>query len=91
MHPGWADTPGVTDSLPGFARLTGPLLRNAEQGADTAVWLAATGDAIDSGRFWHDRRQRATHYAPVRVETREEVERFWSFVRETTGVPAPLR
>ena len=89
MHPGWADTPGVTESLPGFARLTGPLLRNADQGADTAVWLAATDDPIGSGSFWHDRRRRPTHYAPVRVETPGEVERFWAFVCETTGVPKP--
>lgn len=89
MHPGWADTPGVTESLPGFARVTGPLLRNAEQGADTAVWLTATGDPIGSGGFWHDRRRRSTHYAPVRVETPGEVERFWAFVCETTGVPTP--
>ncbi len=37
MHPGWADTPGVAGSLPGFRRLTKPLLRNAEEGADTVV------------------------------------------------------
>ncbi|TQM63974.1 SDR family NAD(P)-dependent oxidoreductase [Humibacillus xanthopallidus] len=91
MHPGWADTPGVTESLPGFAKVTGPLLRDAEQGADTAVWLAATGEPIPSGRFWHDRRQRAMHYAPVRVETPGEVERFWAFVCETTGVPGTAR
>ncbi|KRB43442.1 SDR family NAD(P)-dependent oxidoreductase [Terrabacter sp. Root181] len=89
MHPGWADTPGVTESLPGFAKVTGPLLRNAEQGADTAVWLTATGDPIGSGGFWHDRRRRSTHYAPVLVETPGEVERFWAFVCETTGVPTP--
>ena len=89
MHPGWADTPGVTESLPGFARLTGPLLRNADQGADTAVWLTATDDPIGSGSFWHDRRRRPTHYAPVRVETPGEVERFWAFVCESTGVPKP--
>ena len=40
MHPGWAATPGIRDSLPGFARVMGPLLRTADQGADTAVWLA---------------------------------------------------
>ena len=28
MHPGWADTPGVADSLPLFRTLTGPLLRD---------------------------------------------------------------
>ncbi|MFZ2510340.1 MAG: SDR family NAD(P)-dependent oxidoreductase, partial [Gordonia sp. (in: high G+C Gram-positive bacteria)] len=37
MHPGWVDTPGVSDSLPRFARMAGPLLRSAAQGADTAV------------------------------------------------------
>ena len=41
-HPGWADTPGVVESLPRFHRLTGPLLRDAAGGADTTVWLAAT-------------------------------------------------
>ena len=41
MHPGWADTPGIAASLPGFRRLTRPILRTHEQGADTTVWLAA--------------------------------------------------
>ncbi|GAA2022054.1 SDR family NAD(P)-dependent oxidoreductase [Terrabacter terrae] len=88
MHPGWADTPGVADSLPRFAALTGPLLRDADAGADTAVWLTATADPIDTGGFWHDRRRRSTHYAPVGIETPDQVERFWRFVREQTGVPA---
>jgi len=87
MHPGWADTPGVTDSLPRFAALTGPLLRDADSGADTAVWLTATGDATGTGGFWHDRRRRPTHYAPVGVESGDDVERFWRFVRDETGVP----
>jgi NAD(P)-dependent dehydrogenase (short-subunit alcohol dehydrogenase family) len=38
-HPGWADTPGVQDSLPGFRRVMGPFLRDARQGADTFAWL----------------------------------------------------
>jgi len=42
MHPGWADTPGLADSLPGFYRLMKPLLRTPEQGADTIAWLATT-------------------------------------------------
>ncbi|WP_374968457.1 SDR family NAD(P)-dependent oxidoreductase [Terrabacter sp. BE26] len=88
MHPGWADTPGVTESLPRFAALTRRLLRDAEAGADTAVWLTATADAIGTGGFWHDRRRRPTHYAPVGIETPEQVERFWAFVRAQTGVPA---
>src|SRR6185436_5880830 len=35
MHPGWADTPGLRASLPGFSRVVGPLLRTPEEGADT--------------------------------------------------------
>jgi len=89
MHPGWADTPGVTDSLPRFAAVTGPLLRDADSGADTAVWLTATGDPIGTGGFWHDRRRRSTHYAPVGIETPQQVAQFWDFVRDATGEPAP--
>jgi NAD(P)-dependent dehydrogenase (short-subunit alcohol dehydrogenase family) len=87
MHPGWADTPGVTDSLPRFAALTGALLRDADAGADTAVWLTATSDAIGTGGFWHDRRRRSTHYVPVGVESPQQVEAFWRFVRDETGLP----
>jgi dehydrogenase/reductase SDR family member 12 len=56
MHPGWADTPGVRHSLPGFHKLTRPVLRTPEQGADTIVWLAAAPEAArHSGKFWLDR------------------------------------
>ncbi len=62
MHPGWARTPGVEASLPGFNRIMGPLLRTAEQGADTIVWLVGSDRARDlSGDFWHDRRIRPRH------------------------------
>ncbi len=87
MHPGWADTPGVTDSLPGFSRVMGPLLRTAEEGADTVVWLGATDADLGTGGFWHDRRRRATHYAPVRVETTADRDRLWVAVCEATGLP----
>ena len=62
MHPGWADTPGVASSLPGFHRLTGPLLRSAAEGADTVVWLAGTLPEPPTGTFWHDREQRPIDY-----------------------------
>ncbi|MDO8284404.1 MAG: SDR family NAD(P)-dependent oxidoreductase, partial [Rhodoferax sp.] len=35
MHPGWADTPGLAASLPGFRELMGGALRSAAEGADT--------------------------------------------------------
>jgi NAD(P)-dependent dehydrogenase (short-subunit alcohol dehydrogenase family) len=40
MHPGWADTPGLAEALPGFYRRMRPLLRTPAEGADTIVWLA---------------------------------------------------
>lgn len=65
MHPGWADTPGVRNSLPTFARVTAPILRTADQGADTIVWLAATDAQVPSGKFWCDRVERPIHRLPV--------------------------
>lgn len=68
MHPGWADTPGLRRSLPRFRRTAGPLLRSAEEGADTILWLAAAPLAeIGAGHLWLDRRPRALH---VRARTR---------------------
>jgi NAD(P)-dependent dehydrogenase (short-subunit alcohol dehydrogenase family) len=56
MHPGWAETPGVARSLPLFLRLTRPVLRTPEEGADTIVWLAASADADSlTGGLWLDR------------------------------------
>jgi dehydrogenase/reductase SDR family member 12 len=87
MHPGWADTPGVAGSLPGFHRITGPLLRTVEQGADTAVWLqAAREPGRCSGVFWHDRAPRPTHYLPRGEESPEERAALWTLcVDATTG------
>ncbi len=65
MHPGWVDTPGVEQGLPGFRTITGPILRTPEQGADTMIWLAATGGGSAApGSFWLDRRPRSTVYRP---------------------------
>ena len=73
MHPGWADTPGVETALPGFHRLTKPLLRTPEEGADTAVWLAASTEASKvSGKFWLDREQHPSHLSDRTKETASE-------------------
>ncbi|MBT8202939.1 MAG: SDR family NAD(P)-dependent oxidoreductase [Acidimicrobiia bacterium] len=65
MHPGWVDTAGVDAGIPLFGKIMGPILRTAEQGADTMVWLAATGGGSAApGQFWHDRRPRRTVYIP---------------------------
>ncbi|HEU0154377.1 MAG TPA: SDR family NAD(P)-dependent oxidoreductase, partial [Arenimonas sp.] len=54
MHPGWVDTDGVRTSLPGFRRLFRAVLRSPEEGADTALWLAATRPPVGEG-IWLDR------------------------------------
>lgn len=86
MHPGWADTPGVTSSLPGFHRLMRPLLRTPEEGADTAIWLAATSTTLPSGRFWADRKLRPEHYLRRTHYTPDEAWRLWLFSREAAGI-----
>ena len=72
MHPGWVKTPGISGALPRFSRLTRPLLRTPEQGADTVVWLAAAREAADvTGGFWLDRQPHITH---VFSKTRDSAE-----------------
>jgi dehydrogenase/reductase SDR family protein 12 len=86
-HPGWADTPGVTASLPGFNKVMGPLLRTPEQGADTVVWLAAAPEATRlTGRFWHDRRPRPTHFGPWTKESADQRAALWDLCVARTGV-----
>jgi len=83
MHPGWADTPGVQASLPAFRRITGPLLRTPEEGADTVVWLAAAAEgASSSGQFWCDRAVRPTHRLARtrRSDTPARRDELWSWV-----------
>lgn len=89
MHPGWVGTPGITDGLPGFARLTAPLLRDADGGADTAVWLVATRPATPGPRhFWHDRAARPTTYPWQRAEDAAAARAFLARVSEATGTDA---
>ncbi len=77
MHPGWVETPGVDAALPGFGKVLGPTLRTPEQGADTMVWLAATGgNSAKPGSFFLDRRPRKTSYLPGTATTPAERQRL---------------
>ena len=78
MHPGWADTPGVRTSLPGFHRIARSLLRTPAEGADTIVWLAASARGREhTGRFFLDRTPRRTHFLPFTRERVEERAALW--------------
>lgn len=85
-HPGWADTPGVVDSLPGFYKVTKPFLRDPEGGADTTVWLAGVEPRPRSGEMWHDRRPRPTHLLKRTRSRPGDPERMWQWVREQLGL-----
>ena len=89
MHPGWADTAGVRSSLPRFYRVTRPLLRSPDQGADTIVWLGAAAEPAETcGGFWHDRRRRPTHLLPGTRETEVERRRLWAECVALSSIPS---
>lgn len=90
MHPGWVETPGVSKSLPGFEKVTRPILRTPEQGADTVVWLAASPSSNDAaGEFYLDRKPRRKQI-PLRdtEPSEDEVERLWARLEELTSQKA---
>jgi NAD(P)-dependent dehydrogenase (short-subunit alcohol dehydrogenase family) len=83
MHPGWADTPGVQQSIPLFRKLTAPILRTTNEGADTIVWLSCIQPLPGaSGTFWSDREVRPTHKTPQSRKLDTEANRLalWSQV-----------
>ena len=85
MHPGWADTPGVQESIPAFQRITKPILRSPEQGADTIAWLAAVQPIPGpSGSFWSDREVRSIHKLPMtrRSDTSEVRTNLWDWCNQ---------
>lgn len=89
-HPGWAATPGVSDSLPGFEKVLGRLFRTPASGADTAVWLVATRpETSGPHHFWHDRATRPTTYPFQRRQDPAAQRAFLDHVAGATGTVWP--
>lgn len=87
MHPGWANTPGVEQSLPLFWRITKPILRTADSGADTIIWLASCDRAQQhSGKFWFDREARSTHLLPGTRSSQDIHENLWESIHSWANV-----
>lgn len=90
MHPGWAATPGIDASLPGFGKFMAPLLRTPQEGADTIVWLAASEEAGGvSGGFFLDRAPHLTNVLPNTEVSREKQLALWSALAELSGWDGP--
>lgn len=62
MHPGWAETPGVSSAIPKFDQKMKGKLRSPLQGADTILWLLGTKKSVESGSLYFDRRKVKKHF-----------------------------
>lgn len=85
-HPGWADTPGLADTLPGFYNVMRPLLRTPSEGAATVAWLASTQEIRSfNGRLVMDRRARPFDRVPWTVTSAADRRRLWDAVVTLSG------
>jgi NAD(P)-dependent dehydrogenase (short-subunit alcohol dehydrogenase family) len=91
MHPGWADTPGLASSLPGFRGVMHPILRTPSEGVDTLRWLA-TSSAIAglAGAFVHDRRRRPFDRVPMTRVDAAQRRQLWRTIVEMARIEDPL-
>ena len=90
MHPGWADTPAVQSSIPGFHKATKSILRSPREGADTVIYLACAIDLPEQrGLFWFDRKPRDPYLLPRTRETLETRQALWDFSFESLNLPVP--
>ncbi len=87
MHPGWVDTRAVRTSLPRFWRIFRSRLRDAEEGADTVIWLCATRMLEGPpGSFWFDRAVQPDHLLRFTREDAAERDALWAMCRELAGL-----
>jgi len=90
LHPGWVNTPGISEALPRFSKLlkrTG-LLRNPPEGADTMIWLSVDELPLRStGMFWHDRKTRTINLSKKsrEADTHERRAALWKWCEAHTG------
>ena len=90
MHPGWADTPGLAETLPGFYRAIRPVLRSPAEGVDTIAWLAADpAGAATSGSLYLDRRPRPFDRVPGTRLSPGDRRRLWDMIVALSGAPDP--
>ena len=91
MHPGWADTPGLAESLPGFYGFMRPFLRSPAEGADTISWLASEAPSERPfGRLYLDRRARPFDRIRATRLGAAERQRLWDDLARLVGLAPPV-
>lgn len=80
MHPGWVDTQGVKDSLPNFRKILHLILRDADMGADTIIWLAGNRPDQKGEAIWFDRKPRKTHLDDDTLKGSKPVEELIAYL-----------
>jgi NAD(P)-dependent dehydrogenase (short-subunit alcohol dehydrogenase family) len=90
MTPGWCDTPLVREGLPRFGSFFDPVLRSADQGADTLAWLATRPSAeIGTDGLWRDRARRWEHRLPHTLGG-DDTEALWRWCERRSGHTAQV-
>lgn len=90
IHPGWAATLGLADTLPSFYNAMKPLLRTPAEGAATVAWLAATQDVGSfNGKLVLDRRARPLGRVPWTVVSAADRRRLWDKIVTLSGGSDP--
>ena len=83
FHPGgvrtelWRSTPGL------FNRMIDPFLIDAEEGADTQIFLATDPAVSQSGQYWCRRRRDLTSLRSRSLNLRD---RLWQYSEEALGI-----
>jgi dehydrogenase/reductase SDR family protein 12 len=86
VQPGWTDTPGVKRTLQGWHSIFRGVLRDPEQGADTAVWLAVATEAGKvSGQLFPDREPRTARLLHAQREHAGERDRLLAYLAGLTA------
>ena len=86
MHPGWVDTQGVKTSLPGFRKLFRSILRDQQQGADTALWLAMNRPSCEPNEgIWLDRERQNEHVFSHTRDSNHSVQDLVSYLDSFDG------
>ncbi|WOG97274.1 hypothetical protein DCAR_0416614 [Daucus carota subsp. sativus] len=87
MHPGWAETPGVAKSLPGFAKSFEGKLRTREEGADTVIWLALQPkEKLVPGAFYFDRAEAPKHLLSTVTGSHSAIDSMLEELRSMSGI-----